>query len=101
MPQKFFERTPVVVAIISAVAIVGVSIAGAIGAAITAHSQQQTDIAKLKTTILLSLVLRIDDATRAEYARTLIQAGVLPDEDGAVCMAFVRKGCPLKVLKPN
>jgi len=53
--------------------------------------------------MLLGLVQNngLNDASRSDFTRHLIQAGVLPDEDGSICMAFVGKDCPLKVLKPN
>ena len=29
----------------------------------------------------------------------LIQSGIIPDHDGRICMALIKEGCPIKVLK--
>jgi hypothetical protein len=34
-----------------------------------------------------------------ERVTIAIQSGIIFDDDGSICMAFVKEGCPIKVLK--
>lgn len=100
--QKLLERPAVVVALIGAVATLGVALASLISGAISGYFQRQSDIDKLKTTLVIGIAnynVNVNHVSRAEYTKKLIESGVLPDDDGAICMAFVGEGCPLKVLK--
>lgn len=100
--NSLIERPTVLAAVIAAAASLGVAMAGAIGGGISSYFQSQSDLARLKTTILLELVKK-NDADAKKTAGVLIQSGVLPDADGAICMAFVGagEGCPIKVAKPR
>jgi hypothetical protein len=100
LQSNLIRRPPVFAAIVAAAASIGVAIAGAIGGGISSYFQKESDHSRLQTTILVELMKRLDDQ-RQEDAKRMIQSGVLQDKDGAICMAFVGKDCPLKVLRPN
>ncbi len=57
-------------------------------------------MARLKGNLLLSLVQN-NDTVRKEYTARLIRSGVLEDDDGAICQAFVGEGCPIRVNRPK
>jgi hypothetical protein len=46
-----------------------------------------------------SYVLGRNEAMRKERITIAIQSGLISDDDGSICMAFVKEGCPIKVLK--
>jgi hypothetical protein len=98
MPTGLLQRTPIFAAVVAAAATVGVAVAGAVGGAISAYFQHKTDMAKFETETLLAL-LKLNAGEREEYTSRLIQAGKLSDPDGAVCLAFVGRSCPIKVMK--
>src|ERR1044071_6566258 len=74
--QPAASADPVFAAVVAAAATVGVAIAGAIGGAITAYFQHRTDMAKLETETLISL-LKLGPGERMEYTKRLIQSGKL------------------------
>ena len=66
---------------------------------VSSYCQHQSDVARIKANLLLSLVQN-NESNRKEYTARLIRSGVLEDDDGAICRAFVSdepKGCPIKV----
>jgi Na+/glutamate symporter len=97
---RLLQRPAIFAAVVAAAATVGIAVAGAIGGAISAYFQHKTDLAKFETETLLTL-LKLNAGEREEYTSRLIQAGKLRDPDGAVCMAFVGKSCPIKVMKTS
>ena len=98
--RKLFERPTIMVAVIASVTSIAIAISSLISGSISAYFQRQSDIDRSKTTILLQ-ILPEPSAYRVEFTEKLIQSGALPDADGAICMAFVGRGCPIKVLKSN
>ena len=40
-----------------------------------------------------------NEGMRKERTTIAIQSGIISDDDGSICMAFVKDGCPIKVLK--
>jgi hypothetical protein len=87
--------------VVGAAAAVAVAVAGVIGGSIGAYFQHKSDSEKLQATILVELV-RNNDQLRAEYTSHLLRAGILKDNDGAICRAFVKVGvCPIKALTSN
>ena len=100
MPEiKLFERTPVIVAVIAAAASLGVALAGAIGASVSAYYQRQSEIDKMRMTMIIQIAGRTSDAK--SYAMDLIETGILPDPKGSVCRAFIKSNCPIQVLDSN
>jgi hypothetical protein len=97
---SLLDRPSVAAATIAAAASIGIALASLIGGSISASFQQESDTEKLKTTVVIDIV-NWPEAQRGSFAAQLIQSGVLPDKDGSICMAFVHKGCPLEILKPN
>src|SRR5436305_148328 len=85
---------------IGAAAVLAGALAGAIGGGISAKYQRASAAEKLQAEVLLDLV-HSAPMPRMEYTRRMIQAGILKDPDGSICMAFVGQGCPLSVLKPG
>ncbi len=99
--KALLGRPTVLAAVIAAGASIGVALAGVVIGSISAYYQRQSDSDKLRTTLIINISSQGEAGRRADVARALIESGVLPDQDGSICMAFVGKGCPLKVLKPN
>lgn len=87
-------------AAIGAAAAIAVAVAGLIGGSISAYFQGKSDSEKLQATLLMELV-RSNESGRIEYTRRLLEAGVLKDDDGAICRAFIEQGCPIKPLRSN
>ena len=96
----WMQSATVRAAVVAGSAAVAVAVAGAIGGWISSVYQRASEAEKLQTTIVVDLI-HVSDSARAEYARRLIQAGVLKDSDGSICRAFVGQGCPLPILKAN
>jgi hypothetical protein len=96
----------VLAAVIAGGAALAVGISTALGAVvsgvISASYQKSAEIEKTRATVLLSIY----NATYSriemhpdQKIRVLIQSGILPDDDGSICMAVIHQGCPLPVLK--
>jgi hypothetical protein len=91
----FLARPAVFVGMVAAAASVAVAVAGAISGSISSFYQDRSEQAKLHTTALLELIKYKPDE-QSERVRQLIQAGILKDEDGKICKAFLVSGCPIK-----
>jgi hypothetical protein len=87
--------------VVAAAAATGVAIAGLISGAVTAYFQQKSESEHLQSSILLEVVKADDSKKRTDYATRLLEAGVLKDDNGAICRALVQQGCPIKVLSSN
>lgn len=91
----FLTRPGIFVGVVAAAATVAVAVAGAISGSISSYYQDRSEQAKLRTTALLVIIKDKPDE-QSEHARQLIKAGILEDEDGKICKAFVVSGCPIK-----
>jgi Na+/glutamate symporter len=100
LSNDLIRRPTIFAAIVAAAATIGVAVAGAIGGIISSYFQTESDHSKLQTTILVE-IMKGNEQQRTDEARLMIQSGVLEDKHGAICMAFIGKDCPLKVLRPN
>ena len=98
-------------AVLAALVIGGSAVFGAaanlITSSISASYQSATEMKKLQATMLLAILQENEpsyvpgrnEAMRKERITIAIQSGIISDEDGSICMAFVKEGCPVKVLK--
>ena len=91
--QGIFGRPEVLAAIIGL-------LAGAISGVVSGIYLRQSDAEKLRLSLILNITSRPPEQ-QAEIARRFIQSGLLRDPDGALCMAFIGKDCPLKILKAS
>ncbi len=90
---------------VTAISAVGTMVSGAI----LASNQKSAEIEKMKATILLSIVQQYDSSlvpqrnenNQKQRMTVLIQSGIIPDDDGSICMALIKEGCPIKVLKAS
>lgn len=90
---------------VTAISAVGTMVSGAI----LASNQKSAEIEKMKATILLSIVQQYDlslvpqrnENNQKQRMTVLIQSGIIPDDDGSICMALIKEGCPIKVLKAS
>lgn len=90
---------------VTAISAVGTMVSGAI----LASNQKSAEIEKMKATILLSIVQQYNSSlvpqrnenNQKQRMTVLIQSGIIPDDDGSICMALIKEGCPIKVLKAS
>jgi hypothetical protein len=99
--SAWLESATVRAAVVAGAAAVAVAVASAIRGWISASYQSASGAENLQATMLLELVRLHDAVDRAEFARRMIQAGIIKDPDGSICAVYVGKGCPLHVLKAN
>jgi hypothetical protein len=103
---------PVVVsALVVAVSTVLVAAANTVGTVVSseivAANERAAAIEKLRASTLLSVIQQYEptmvparnEANQKQRMRILIQAGIIPDEGGSICMALIGEGCPIEVLK--
>ena len=98
-------------AVLAALVIGGSAVFGAtanlVTNSISASYQSATEIKKMQATMLLAILQENEpsyvpgrnEAMRKERITIAIQSGLISDDDGSICMAFVKEGCPIKVLK--
>jgi hypothetical protein len=96
----------VLAAIIAGSAGLGVAVAGAISGSISAAYQSAAEGEKNRGDLLNHALLAFDPHKTLEQnqddlrqrVKVLIQSGVVPDDNGSICRAFVGGDCPLKIL---
>jgi len=79
----------------------------ALSGQMSAYFQAEAAKEKVRADVLLPIVQEYEstlvparnDENRRQRVTILIQSGVLADPDGSICMAVVKEGCPLAVLK--
>jgi hypothetical protein len=97
----------VLAAIIGGSAALGVAIAGSISGSISASYQSAAEVEKTRGTLLVNILLAYEpsqvpgrnEQNLKDRITVLIQSGIMSDNDGSICMAIVKEGCPVKVLK--
>jgi hypothetical protein len=100
-PKPLGSHPAVQSAAIGAAAALAIALVGAIQGSISAYYQSRADNDRLREDILRTIIFE-PDAVRADAAKRFIQAGLIEDKDGAICMAFVGSGCPIAVItKPK
>ena len=104
--KRHITENPIVLAaVIAAAASLSVAAAAAISAVIASGFQSGSDAARLQATILLEVAKIPNLGERAITARQLIESGLLKDDDGMICVAFVKSqqggSCPIKPQKAN
>jgi hypothetical protein len=104
------ERTSspaVQAAIVGAFAAISVAIAGLITGWISAKYQSTAEVEKARGTLLLTTLLAYEptqvpgrnEQNLKDRIKVLIQSGVMVDKEGSICMAVIKEGCPITVLK--
>jgi hypothetical protein len=98
-------------AVLAALVIGGAAVFGAIAnlvtTSISASYQSSAEMKKLQATMLLAILQENEpsyvpgrnEAMRKERITLALQFGLFSDDNGSICMAFVKEGCPIKVLK--
>ena len=103
----------ILAAIIAGSAALGVAVAGAISGSISAAYQSAAAAEKNKGDLLVAALLKFNPQKSepdnqkdlAQRVKILIQSGIIPDDSGSICRAFVKDflktDCPLtKLDKP-
>lgn len=105
--QKAHWNDPTVLAaLIAGAAALGVAAAGAISGSISAAYQNAAEGEKDRGDLLIHALLAFDPHKTqqqnqddlSQRVKILIQSGIIPDDNGSICRAFVGGNCPLKVL---
>ena len=97
-------------AVLAALVIGGATVFGAIAnlvtTSISASYQSSAEMKKLQATMLLNILEENSqygpaqiEAMRKERIILALQSGLISDDNGSICMAFVKEGCPIKILK--
>jgi len=94
-----FESPAILAAVIAAAASIGIALAGVIQGSISAYYESKAD-GEHTQVALVSNILKLPEQERKDYAAKLIQSGLLKDDDGSICRAFIGQGCP-KPKKSN
>ncbi len=99
---------PIVVASVVAAVTSGiVAIMTLASGAIASSNQKDAAIEQLRTTTLLSIIQQYassqvpgrNENNQKQRMAILIQSGIVRDNEGSICMALIKEGCPIKVLK--
>jgi zinc transporter ZupT len=105
---KMRLTSPTVIAsVVAASAAVAVAVTSAISGLISASYQSASEIEKTKANVLLSVLLHYDSSlvpdrnlqNERDRMKILIQSGIVSDDNGSICMALIKEGCPVQVLK--
>jgi hypothetical protein len=102
-----FLRPTVLAAIVVALAAVFTALMSVLTNSITASYQSASDREKSKTAVLLSILQEYNtgmvpgrnEQMMKDRITIAIQSGLISDEDGSICLAFLKQGCPVKVLR--
>jgi hypothetical protein len=97
----------ILAAIIAASAAVAVALSGAIGAVVAGWISASAERERTRATVLLGIVQQYEPSLvpqrNLDYQKTrttiLIQSGIISDDNRSICMALIKEGCPIKVLK--
>jgi hypothetical protein len=97
------KTPPVTAAVLTA----WVAIASLLFGWVTSCSQENLERQKLQSSILLGILQQYqpnmvpgrNEAMLKERVKVAIQSGMISDDDGRICMAFITEGCPIKILK--
>ena len=103
---------PVIIAALVAAVVTGVvavtnAVATMVSGAIAASNQKDAEIEKLRAATVLSVLQQYESSmvparneeNQKQRMKILIQSGLIPDRNGSICMALIKEGCPIKVLK--
>lgn len=88
-----------------------VALASGIGSGIfgwvSSSTQARVELKKFQDTIVLNILQENEpsyvparnEEMRKQRIRIAIESGIIADENGSICRAFVGEGCPIKVLR--
>jgi hypothetical protein len=103
----WYLHPAVIAAVVVGAATVLAAIVNLITSWITLSYDTTFEQEKSKTTVLLGILQEYNPNMVSERNEQMmkdriiiaIQSGLISDENGSVCLAFLKQGCPIKVLK--